>query len=78
MKRSVTLFITTKLKLKVNEEKSAVDRPDNRKFLGYTIAGRREPRLKPAKQPIERLKAKVKGIFEKLDQWIRHRLRCII
>jgi RNA-directed DNA polymerase len=53
VKRSITQFITTQLKLKVNEEKSAVDRPDNRKFLGYTIAGRKEPRLKPAKQSIE-------------------------
>jgi RNA-directed DNA polymerase len=53
------------LKLKVNEEKSAVDRPDNRKFLGYTIAGCKEPRLKPAKQSIERLKAKVKTICKK-------------
>jgi len=113
VKRSITQFITTRLKLKVNEEKSAVDRPDNRKFLGYTIAGRKEPRLKPAKQSIERLKAKVKAIckkgrgrnvrrvvaeltlalrgwvnyfklstvkkiFNELDQWIRHRLRCII
>jgi len=51
--------------LKVNEEKSAVDRPDNRKFLGYTIAGRKEPRLKPAKQSIKRLKDKVKAICKK-------------
>lgn len=65
VKRSITQFITTRLKLKVNEEKSAVDRPDNRKFLGYTIAGRKEPRLKPAKQSIERLKAKVKTICKK-------------
>ena len=65
VKRSITQFITTRLKLKVNEEKSAVDRPDNRKFLGYTIAGRKEPKLKPAKQSIERLKAKVKTICRK-------------
>lgn len=65
VKRSITQFITTKLKLKVNEEKSAVDRPDNRKFLGYTIAGRKEPKLKPAKQSIDRLKAKVKDICRK-------------
>ena len=65
VKRSITQFITTRLKLKVNEEKSAVDRPDNRKFLGYTIAGRKEPKLKPAKLSIERLKAKVKTICRK-------------
>ncbi|HCM26486.1 MAG TPA: group II intron reverse transcriptase/maturase [Treponema sp.] len=65
VKQSITQFITTRLKLKVNEEKSAVDRPDNRKFLGYTIAGRKEPRLKPAKQSIKRLKDKVKAICKK-------------
>ena len=32
---SITRFLERKLKLKVNQEKSAVDRPQNRKFLGY-------------------------------------------
>ena len=32
---SVTRFITQKLKLKVNEAKSAVARPSQRKFLGF-------------------------------------------
>src|SRR5712692_160669 len=34
---SVTRFITQKLKLKVNEAKSAVGRPQERKFLGYSF-----------------------------------------
>lgn len=38
--RSVSDFITRRLKLKVNETKSAVDRPSQRKFLGFTIAER--------------------------------------
>jgi len=33
---SITLFIEKKLKLKVNRDKSAVDRPWRRKFLGFT------------------------------------------
>ena len=41
---SITRFITTKLKLKVNQQKSAVARPWERKFLGFsfTSAGRTE------------------------------------
>lgn len=35
---SVTRFLETKLKLKVNRAKSAVDRPVKRKFLGFTLA----------------------------------------
>jgi RNA-directed DNA polymerase len=35
---SVTRFLTEKLKLKVNEAKSAVAQPEERKFLGFTIS----------------------------------------
>jgi RNA-directed DNA polymerase len=35
---SVSRFLTTKLKLKVNEKKSAVARPEERKFLGFSIS----------------------------------------
>jgi RNA-directed DNA polymerase len=35
---SVTKFLTQKLKLKVNETKSAVAQPEERKFLGFTIS----------------------------------------
>jgi RNA-directed DNA polymerase len=35
---SVSRFLTTKLRLKVNEAKSAVARPEERKFLGFTIS----------------------------------------
>jgi RNA-directed DNA polymerase len=35
---SVTQFLTTKLRLKVNETKSAVARPEERKFLGFSIS----------------------------------------
>ena len=34
---SITRFITQKLKLKVNEAKSAVARPQERKFLGFSL-----------------------------------------
>src|SRR3954452_23785322 len=35
---SVSRFLTTKLRLKVNEAKSAVARPEERKFLGFSIS----------------------------------------
>jgi len=35
---SVTRFLTKKLRLKVNESKSAVARPEARKFLGFSIS----------------------------------------
>ena len=36
--KSVTRFITPRLKLKVNETKSAVARPQERKFLGFSFS----------------------------------------
>ena len=41
---SMTGFITKRLKLKVNQAKSAVARPWNRKFLGFSFTSGREPR----------------------------------
>ena len=36
--RSVRHFLTTRLRLKVNVSKSAVARPEERKFLGFRIS----------------------------------------
>src|SRR5438132_5123218 len=36
---SITRFLTTKLKLKVNQAKSAVAQPKDRKFLGFSFTG---------------------------------------
>jgi RNA-directed DNA polymerase len=47
---SVTHFLEVKLRL-VNRDKSTVDRPWKRKFLGYTVTDHRSPRLKPAPSP---------------------------
>ncbi len=110
---SVTRFLEKRLRLKVNRDKSAVDRPWKRKFLGYSMTFHLEPRLKAAPESVKRLRGKlkalfrqgrgrnlgrfiredltpllrgwgnyfrlaeVKGVFEKLDQWIRRRLRCV-
>ena len=61
--RSVSKFITQRLKLKVNEGKSAVDIPQNRTFLGYTFTGGKSPnRRKIAAKSIKRFKAEVRHL----------------
>jgi len=113
VKQSITGFIERRLKLRVNEQKSAVARPMERKFLGFSFTGAKEPKRRIAPKALARFKRKVreltgrtrgisiermtkelanylrgwKGYFgfcetpsvlEKLDQWIRHRLRSMI
>jgi RNA-directed DNA polymerase len=107
---SIQRFIERKLRLKVNEKKSAVDRPWRRKFLGFSFTSSKEPKVRIAKESLKRMKRKVQEItsrkmpysieyrveklnqyllgwcgyfaladtetiFEKLDGWIRRRLR---
>ena len=60
---SVTRFLESKLRLKVNPAKSAVDRPARRKFLGLRIILRETKAiLSIAPKSLERLKAKVREI----------------
>ncbi len=58
---SVTKFITRRLKLKVNEEKSAVARPSNRKFLGFTFTPK-DKRRKVAPKALKRFQEKVQTL----------------
>jgi len=60
---SLTRYLHGRLKLRVNPDKSAVDRPWRRKFLGYSMTSHRQPRLKVAPQSVERLKAKLGMLF---------------
>src|SRR5471030_810501 len=63
---SVKRFITQRLKLKVNESKSAVARPQDRKFLGFSFTGGKEPnRRKIAPQAIVRFKTKIRVLTNK-------------
>jgi RNA-directed DNA polymerase len=62
---SVTSFVERRLKLKVNAAKSAVDRPWNRKFLGYSMTTTRQPKLKPAKASVDKLKGNVRELGRK-------------
>lgn len=110
----ITRFLGNKLKLKVNKEKSAVDKPTRRKFLGfsfYNAWGKYDIRIhdksiKRIKDKIKKITsrsysisikdrirrlnqittgwvnyfsiAKAKVIMQKLDEWIRRRLRMCI
>jgi RNA-directed DNA polymerase len=59
---SITRFITTKLKLKVNQQKSAVARPWERKFLGFSFTANREPKRRIAPKAVLRFKEKVREV----------------
>jgi RNA-directed DNA polymerase len=59
---SITRFITTKLKLTVNARKSAVARPWERKFLGFSFTASRVPKRRIAPQVVLRFKAKVREL----------------
>jgi group II intron reverse transcriptase/maturase len=110
---SITRYLETRLRLQVNDEKSSVDRPWNRTFLGYSFTWHRNPKPKVAPASVRRFKqnlkevfrwgrgrnirqtirhivpkirgwvayfklSEVKNVFERLDRWIRRRLRCIL
>jgi RNA-directed DNA polymerase len=109
---SVSQFLEKRLRLKLNQDKSSVDRPWKRKFLGYSMTSEKSPKLRVAPESEARLRVKLKTIFkrgrgrnlkrvveemrmllvgwsnyfklaevkaafERLDAWIRRRLRCI-
>jgi RNA-directed DNA polymerase len=59
---SVTRFITTQLKLTVNASKSAVARPQDRKFLGFTFTAGPEVKRAIAPTALDRFKARVRDI----------------
>lgn len=60
---SVTKFLERRLGLRVNEEKSAVAQPWERKFLGYSMTRHKVPRLKVAAESVKRLKVKLRRKF---------------
>ena len=111
--QSVTSFIQRRLKLKVNGTKSAVARPQERKFLGFSFTYGSEPRRRIAPKALLRCKQRVReltqrtqgisleqmtkelasylrgwksyfgysqtpSVLERLDHWIRRRLRSVI
>jgi RNA-directed DNA polymerase len=59
---SVRRVLERKRRLKVNEAKSAVDRPWNRTFLGFTFTRRQPNRRKVSEKALKAFKAKVRAI----------------
>lgn len=57
---SITKFLAKKLRLRVNEKKSAVGRPWERQFLGFTYTAEKQPRRRIAPAALERLRVKLK------------------
>jgi RNA-directed DNA polymerase len=80
---SLTRFLEQKLRLKVNREKSAVDRPWRRKFLGYSMTFHWKALLKVAPQSVKRIRLKLKELFRvgrgrNLERFIREDLNPVI
>lgn len=59
---SISKYITSKLKLRVNQLKSAVGKPRERKFLGFRLTGNKEVKRAIAPKAIERFKEKVREL----------------
>jgi len=71
---SVTRYLRDSLRLTVNAQKSAVDVPRNRKFLGFTVS-RGDARIKVANTAIDKLKAQVRALTRRTRG---HRLSDIV
>lgn len=67
---SLSKFLEKRLKLQVNQEKSAVARPWQRKFLGYTVCSRKyNVRLKVAPEIIKRFQGDLKAVLRQARGW---------
>lgn len=64
--QTVKAFLEERLKLKVNEAKSAVDRPWKRKFLGFSFYwGKNGPRVRLAPKTVARVKEKIRDLTKR-------------
>jgi RNA-directed DNA polymerase len=60
--KSITRFITHRLKLQVNQAKSAVARPQERKFLGFSFTNDAVPQRTIAPRALNRFKTRIREI----------------
>lgn len=63
---SITLFIATRLKLKVNALKSAVAPARERTFLGFSFTHGQRPKRRLADKTVDRLKARVRALTRRV------------
>lgn len=57
-------FLAKRLRLRVNRDKSAVDRPWKRQFLGFSVTTNLKPRLRVSAKAASRLKAKLRPLLK--------------
>jgi RNA-directed DNA polymerase len=74
--KSLTRFLTRRLKLKVNEKKSTVARPWRRKFLGFSFSSGREPKRRIAPETLKRFRRRVRELTRRtrgisIEQMVR-------
>ena len=62
---TITKFLEKRLRLRVNIDKSAVDRPWKRKFLGYSMTWHMKPKLRVAQESVVRFKGKLREQFRR-------------
>ena len=60
--KSLTRFISTQLKLQVNQSKSAVAEPWERKFLGFSFTRSESPKRRIAPKAVKRFKERVREL----------------
>jgi RNA-directed DNA polymerase len=60
---SIRVFLEEVLHLRINEQKSAVARPWERKFLGYSVTWHRDTRLRISPESVRRLTIKVRELM---------------
>jgi len=73
---SLTAFIARRLKLAVNAQKSAVARPAERKFLGFSLTNDLQPKRRIAPKALQRFKLRVRELTRRtrgisLEQMVR-------
>lgn len=79
VKTGITNYLAERLKLKVNESKSAVAKPERRKFLGFSFFRDRDgaPRRRIAPQALERFKARARELTACRQSWEVQRRKLI-
>ena len=58
----IRVFLEDTLRLRINAQKSAVARPWERKFLGFSVTAQRDTRLRIAKESVQRLMQRVREL----------------
>lgn len=63
--QSLRALITKRLRLRINEDKSAVGRPYQRKFLGFSFTSQKQARRRIAPKAAERFKGRIRELTQR-------------